>query len=382
VATARRYEERCPAGRRSRLQAAKAALATPCLDVRVSDSPVWDVERMRPVVLEWDAALRAEMPAHARLVPEAEARGSILRAPATAKDVAAAEVRLGVRLPQSYRSFLLISNGAEAGADRVSRVERLLPCVREELLGVQDVGRFADVEHLAWLVEMWRETMAESAGRQEVPPADRPVDVCDFEPGSRAVSITRPVQDGIVGLVPFAGEWQVWEFFHEHVGAHPSFAAFLQHHAREARRRVADRAERVQAARADGSSVSDVWDLVDDGDPRAVDAACRALLSPQHSPDMKSGVAIRLMLLGRPEAIPPLRAALARINDPESSTVPGGLPPRTVQIMRSNLENAILRALDACGDPQIVDELKRRADASPEGFAAQWLAARDDLPRW
>lgn len=55
----------------------------------------WDLERMRPVVAEWDEALRAAMPAYARLVPAAEQRGSLLRLAATAEAVAEAEARLG-----------------------------------------------------------------------------------------------------------------------------------------------------------------------------------------------------------------------------------------------------------------------------------------------
>src|SRR5215207_9449291 len=77
---------------------------------------VWDVERMRSIVEEWDAALRAELPAYQRLVPAAEARGSLLRPPATPEAVAAVEGRLAVRLPAAYRSFLLIADGADAGA--------------------------------------------------------------------------------------------------------------------------------------------------------------------------------------------------------------------------------------------------------------------------
>jgi SMI1 / KNR4 family (SUKH-1) len=81
----------------------------------MSQPPVWDVQRMRAVVAEWDEVLRAEVPAYARLLPEAEKRGSVLRPPATPDEVAAAEERLGVRLPPSYRSFLLVANGADAG---------------------------------------------------------------------------------------------------------------------------------------------------------------------------------------------------------------------------------------------------------------------------
>jgi len=78
-------------------------------------SSVWDVERMRAVATEWDAALRALLPAYARLVPEAEARGSVLRPGATEDEIVAAEARLGVTLPPSYRSFLAVSQGADAG---------------------------------------------------------------------------------------------------------------------------------------------------------------------------------------------------------------------------------------------------------------------------
>ena len=96
-----------------------------CLDVRMSGAVTWDVERMWPVVLEWDEALRADVPAYARLVPGAEERGSVLRPPATAEEVAAAEDRLGIQFPASYRSFLLISNGAEARPYRANSVNRL-----------------------------------------------------------------------------------------------------------------------------------------------------------------------------------------------------------------------------------------------------------------
>jgi hypothetical protein len=35
-------------------------------------------------------------------------------------------------------------------------------------------------------------------------------------------------------------------------------------------------------------------------------------------------------------------------------------------------------ALDSSGDTEVVDELKRRAAESPDGFAAQYLARRDE----
>jgi hypothetical protein len=60
--------------------------------------------------------------------------------PADEQAVAAAEERLGVRLPPTYRGFLLTSNGGE--------------CIGSlTLLAVDKIGWFAEME--AWLIEAW-----------------------------------------------------------------------------------------------------------------------------------------------------------------------------------------------------------------------------------
>lgn len=336
---------------------------------------------MRPIVQEWDEALRADVPPWARLPPEAEARGSILRPPATEQEVAAAEARLGVHFPPSYRSFLLISNGAEAGGYRANQIWRLTEPYREEILGAQDVVASTDAESLTWLLDMWRDNMQEVAAQQEAPSHDEPVQVFDFEPGARSLLVTRPVQDGIVALVPFPGEWQVWEFFHESVVAHHSFASFLAHHAREIRQAVARRAEKARTMAGDGSSDAEVGPLADAGDPRALEAGCRALLDPRHSYRGKGHVARVLMWLGDPAAIPALRSALASIDDRQSSSA-GSETPQDAEVARSQLRWFLLLALDSCGDPEVLDELKRLAEGAPDGFAARHLSSRSELPRW
>src|SRR5215218_9014682 len=93
----------------------------------MSQPPVWDVRRMRALVADWDEAVRAEVPAYARLLPEVEARGSVLRPAAAPEELAAAEERLGVRFPPSYRSFLLVANGADAGGSGTGYVLRGVP---------------------------------------------------------------------------------------------------------------------------------------------------------------------------------------------------------------------------------------------------------------
>src|SRR3954447_18493576 len=105
----------------------------------MADAPVWDVERMRPLVSEWDEALRAELPAYARLLPEPERRGCVLRPPATVAAVVAAVERLGVKLPPSYRSSLLLADGADAGADGAAYRVRGLEASEDRLLSIGDV---------------------------------------------------------------------------------------------------------------------------------------------------------------------------------------------------------------------------------------------------
>ena len=331
----------------------------------------WDVERMRPVVREWDEALRAELPAYARLVPEAEARGSVLREPASEEAIAAAEQRLGVALPPSYRSFLLLSDGADAGVFGASKVVRLLGADGGGLLRVADVVPLS--ESVPFLVPQWLDAMGEFADQQEEPSLDASVDVFDFAPGEDALLITVPEQHEIVALVPFDGEWQVWEFGASEVHAHESFAAFLRQKTRASRARVTERAARVKAAIADGQSFTDLEDLGAHGDPRAVQAACRGL---ERSP--RGQAALQLIYLGDPTAIPALRAALerCRLEDPVT-------PPEQTEL--TTFEFFVLKALDSCGDPDIEAELRRTvADRPPHiaHLAAQHLDSRRDAPRW
>jgi hypothetical protein len=61
-------------------------------------------------------------------------------APASEEAVRAAEERLGVQLPPSYRNFLLASNGWRA-----------IDCLLYELVKVEEIGWFRDVEAELWL---------------------------------------------------------------------------------------------------------------------------------------------------------------------------------------------------------------------------------------
>lgn len=349
----------------------------------MADAPVWDVARMRPIVAEWDAALRAELPAYRRLVPAAEARGSLLRPPATAEAVAAVEARLQVRLPASYRSFLLVADGADAGAHEPSSVSRGLGEFEQRLLSAGEVKAFAEEDQLAWLVDMWRGNMQEFADRQEQP-TDEPVPVFDLDPGAQALLITVPVQDGIVGLVPFEAEWQVWEFTWDEVRAHRSFADFLRWSARASRRRVAERAERIRSIDPESAGWFDAMVLADHGDPRAFELAGARLLDPCESYGSKAAVAGLLGRLGDARGLPALSTASARIDDPGFATPVPGMRPHAVEQDRERLRFTLLEARDLCGDAAVIADLERLAQKEPPvaDYAARYLERRETLPRW
>jgi hypothetical protein len=291
-------------------------------------------------------------------VPEAEARGSVLRAGASEDDILAAERHLGVTLPPSSRSFLFVSDGADAGPLGADRVERFYGEHRDALCRVGDLRPLSDV--VEWLVPQWRETFADVAREQRRPSEDAPTDVVDFEPGLRALALTEPQQDGTLALVPFAGEWQVWDFQHSQVWAYVSFAQYLRDQTRRARSQVADRDARVPAALTDGSSFADATALAESGDSRAVEVACRALTHGDHR-------AVPLLIkLGDAQAIPTLRAAYS-------------------QASGHQLRVMLVWALQSCGDPWIVDELNRLAalGSGPETtWAAKLLERHEQVVRW
>ncbi len=69
-----------------------------------------------PLVRQFDERVRRDMSRFDRLREPAHSRRTVLRESASETDIAEAESRLGVKLPPSYRSFLLNGNGAYASA--------------------------------------------------------------------------------------------------------------------------------------------------------------------------------------------------------------------------------------------------------------------------
>ena len=92
-------------------------------------------------------------PAVWRLASQAALASARVLSAASEEAITAAERRLGIDFPPSYRAFLLIANGADAGGLGADSVQRLVRTDPNGLLRVEDVLSLADVA--PELVPMW-----------------------------------------------------------------------------------------------------------------------------------------------------------------------------------------------------------------------------------
>ena len=236
----------------------------------------WTVDEMRPLVEGFDERVRREMSRFDRLREPARTRGSVLRDPASDEDIKRAEERLGVRLPPSYRSFLLISNGAYASA-LGAEIQYPFADVRHGLLRVADIDRTVNADPIG--VDVWCDQIPDFADpANDVPPTPGELsEVGYYTPYRNGIVITH-IHNGTdrLALVPRRGyeEWELWDFHWEGALAHSSFADFLWWYvARPERRRPQpeDADGFVSTFRTAGKWTLD--DLAELGDPRVFDLA-------------------------------------------------------------------------------------------------------------
>ncbi len=159
--------------------------------------------------------------------PKAVARArSVLRPPATEGEIEAAEDRLGVALPPSYRAFLSTSNGAYAGPDgpvragwRVrSRKRGLALITADEIRPMEEVDAFR--------YRMWTE-MPEFAGA--APIEFEGDDVQNFHALRRGALVIGGDTEALTLLVRVgrSREWQLWSMYKEFTIGWSSFGAWL-----------------------------------------------------------------------------------------------------------------------------------------------------------
>jgi len=236
---------------------------------------------MRPLVERFDERVRHDMSRFDRPREPAHSRCSVLRDPASEEDIRRAEKRLGARLPPSYHSFLLLSNGAYASA---LGAEIQYPYFQKQwrhgLLRVADVDLTVNADPTG--VHIWCE---------HVPEHNNPDNDFLPKPGDpQLVRYYSPYRDGVVvthihngtnrlALVPRRGydDWELWDFHWEGASAHPSFANFLEWFvARPDRRPKAEDADRLVTM----FTTEGTWTLehvAELGDPRVVKLAGEAI---------------------------------------------------------------------------------------------------------
>lgn len=301
---------------------------------------------------EWDRAVLRNAGRYAQWPAAVHESGSTLKSPATEEQVLAAEERLGVTLPPSYRAFLLQANGTYGrdGHAGLWPVEHVLPLVEAEPL--------------------WLECTT-------MPELNDPAnDVCE-EPGPWDVGYFLPMRSGLqIGgdgesaevLVPRAGktEWEYWTLFKEGAVAWASLEAFLSTQVRElqwadpalAARYEADAQGLIERPSQAGGDEYQAFRNLTEVDPPAALRICAQLLEPAFDGIyVQENILGYVGMMGSPELNASLMALLSRASRPE-------------------LRWRILGALDRCGAGEAPALIAAAAETETDPAFRSWCARR------
>lgn len=338
---------------------------------------------LRELLARWDERMRSDQLPGLELPAEARARGSVLRDPASEAEIAAAEARLGTRLPASYRRFLAISNGAFANsagpADETHPQGGFLPVDQVQWAALAD----------AFFVDLWTGLEGLNDPERGYPrPGVEPVEVEYYAPLDRGLLISGNRDAYVDVLVPVGSEeeWQVWSFHWDGATAHRSLPDLLRWQlARppEIPPTSAEIDEMIERIRQ--GELALMWRLEGTADPRLFDLAIEVLSSPHLDLALAARIsrdraptendyrlahrerilraAPVLGFLGRREAIESLREAYA--NAPTSDA-------------RMNALNAMIK----CGAPDAEHhllEMVHATDPQERRWALAMLSQRDPV---
>lgn len=319
----------------------------------------WTVESVGLLARKWDERVRREVSCLHRVAPEIEQRGSVLREPADEEQIAEAEARLGVRLPPSYRAFLLLSNGAHASSIGAELDISGRP-LRHGLVPVEEVRLAAEAD--ARTVELWTGADSLDDPDQDRPPTGRDsVTVRYYQPLKQGLLISTPLDTFRDVLVPRRGEteWELWSMAFEGASAYRSFGDFLWSNAhRPEWAPRPDRADEYAEAAARGR-LEFIDKLAHIGDPRAGPLAAEWLVSDKLQTEWERvGPARVLSKLGDPSTIPAMLRAYARAS-----------------VQNDSYRVALLAGLDAAGAAE-ADRLIQLAAEDPNEDVRRWATMR------
>lgn len=301
----------------------------------------WPADELEGLLLQWGAACLARLGALERPVAAAARTGSLLRPPATESAVAAAERRLGVHFPPSYRQFLLLSDGAYGDTMGALTAGGSLADDSDDAWGflpVAEVRPYVEVDPHA--VEIWLELQDEieaANGGVDLTPVFEGDEVRDHRPMQDALAIARGFDANCSLLVPVGGpgpgeEWEVWEHHKEGTTRWSSFRAYLH-----------DTVEEHLGVDVDEVEALLLVAGAESGDQSAVQRLAR----------VRSPEATKLLVEAARRGVAPhaVMRALARIGGPEVLAV------LTALQLESWQQQYVHAALARIGTPEALDHL-------------------------
>jgi hypothetical protein len=324
---------------------------------------------MHELVHAWDLAVIRHGGLNVQECRE-EIRGSrsVLRPPASEAEVRDAELRLGIRLPPSYRAFLLVSNGAYAGLGGALFPEEVQLRDPLPLLAVENVVWLRDA--VPWLVEGWTELEERNEPATQERVGEPPWDVAYFMPLQRALMIGGKGDYELLIPSDTGADWESWNFTKDGALAYPSFAdrmrsdlslPFAEPHRRDEYEVAARQMLQGDRTPTDWLALEHLAVLDPDA---AVKVAMEILALPAHLSSLRLAVEV-LRQIGDSKAVPSLRAALdLDANPPE----PG-----------NRLKGQVLQALVSCRDPDVRALLEQTKASDPDALMcrhAESLLAR------
>lgn len=324
----------------------------------------WTIDSIGFLAREWDERVRREVSRFERVVPEIEERGTVLREPASEPQIAAAEERVGVKLPSSYRAFLLVSNGAHAsflGAERMDAAGRPL---RHGFLPVEQLAPAAEAD--ASTVELWTSAEGLNDSANDRPPTGRqPVPVGYYQPLKQGLLLSTPLDTFREVLVPRpeVEEWELWDMAWEGAGAHRSFGDFLRFQFERPRWMPEPERADEYAAAVERGQLQHLDHLAEIGDPRAGPLAAQWIESDQLDHEwLRVGPARVLSKLADPATVPAMLRAYRRAS-----------------VHNDNYRIALLAGL-AAADAAEADELIRVAAEDPDEQVRRWASWKLNAP--
>jgi hypothetical protein len=338
-----------------------------------------DTIQWRAFLEQWSRAVLASPDVENFELPPGVIESGWLGFPgATEEQIAAAETRLGIRLPPSYRAFLQVTNGW-----------RLDGLFGEKLLPVEEIDWFR-VQHQGW-IDAWMlgwemaGSPDDKEGEVDYRHLDRTLAISDVGPGGEEIFLLNPA------VQTPGNEWEAWFFANWVPGADRSdsfwellqaeYRSLVQMSATEARRPRPTDSPEVTAVKLPGLLEALQEKLAEDR--RLADhAAARDAIGAKSVQGTIEGLEVvisrvQALPLSDPQALRTQLSALADALDGEAAQVEASLRGA---VNPGDLMKRLLNPVQYLGD--MLADISRMTGLVSVGGRAQGLRQGASIIRW